>query len=157
MHQGRSRPHPPPLLLPARAAMRVAGQTRIGSRGASRRATAMTESNQSPVARFVRRLVHLPGVGDLPDAQLLERLVARRDEVAFEVLIGRHGPKVLGVCRRVLRQEQDAEDAFQATFLLLVRKAAAIGRGQAVGPWLYRVAYRVALRAQGLAGERPAR
>jgi RNA polymerase sigma factor (sigma-70 family) len=117
----------------------------------------MTESNPSPVARFVRRMVHLPGAGELTDAQLLERFVARRDEVAFEVLVGRHGPKVLGVCRRVLRQEQDAEDAFQATFLLLVRKAASIGRGQAVGPWLYRVAYRVALRAKVLADKRAAR
>jgi RNA polymerase sigma factor (sigma-70 family) len=73
------------------------------------------------------------------------------------VLVGRHGPKVLGVCRRVLRQEQDAEDAFQATFLLLVRKAASIGSSQAVGPWLYRVAYRVALRAKVLADKRAAR
>src|SRR5262245_60587485 len=101
--------------------------------------TAMLNGNQSPVLRYVRRLVHLPCAATLTDAQLLERFVAQRDEVAFEVLVGRHGPKVLGVCRRVLRQEQDAEDAFQATFLVLVRKAASIGRGQSVGHWLYRV------------------
>jgi RNA polymerase sigma factor (sigma-70 family) len=117
----------------------------------------MTNGNRSPVARYVRRLVHLPRAGELSDAQLLERFVAQRDEVAFEVLVGRHGPKVLGVCRRVLRHEQDAEDAFQATFLVLVRKAASIGRSQAVGHWLYRVAYRVALRAKVLADKRAAR
>jgi RNA polymerase sigma factor (sigma-70 family) len=113
--------------------------------------------NGNPLERCVRRLVHLPLAGELTDAQLLERFVTRRDEVAFEVLVRRHGPKVLGVCRRLLRQEQDAEDAFQATFLVLVRKAASIGRSQAVGPWLYRVAYRLALRAKVQADKRAAR
>jgi RNA polymerase sigma factor (sigma-70 family) len=82
------------------------------------------------------------------DAQLLERFVQGREEAAFELLVWRHGPMVLNVCRRVLRCEHDAEDAFQASFLALARKAAAIGKRASVGSWLYKVAYRVALRAR---------
>jgi RNA polymerase sigma factor (sigma-70 family) len=90
-------------------------------------------------------------VGDaLSDGQLLERFVGQRDQAAFEALFWRHGPMVLGVCRRLLGSA-DAEDAFQATFLVLVRKAASIGRREAVGAWLYRVAQRVALRARSTA------
>jgi RNA polymerase sigma factor (sigma-70 family) len=84
----------------------------------------------------------------LSDQQLLDRFIAERDEACFEVLLWRHGPTVLSVCRRILRHEQDAEDAFQATFLILVRKARSIGKRQALASWLYRVAYRVALRAR---------
>jgi RNA polymerase sigma factor (sigma-70 family) len=116
----------------------------------------MTDGQRSPVARYLRRVLSRPGCGGLSDAELLERFVAQRDEAAFEVLVWRHGPAVLGVCRRVLRHEEDAEDAFQATFLVLVRKAGAIGRRQAVGSWLYRVAYRVALRAKAGAAKRSA-
>jgi RNA polymerase sigma factor (sigma-70 family) len=89
----------------------------------------------------------------LSDQQLLDRFVTDRDEASFEVLVWRHGPTVLNVCRRMLRHEHDAEDAFQATFLILARKARSIGKRQAVGSWLHRVAYRVALRArsQGMA------
>jgi RNA polymerase sigma-70 factor (ECF subfamily) len=86
--------------------------------------------------------------GGWTDGQLLERFLANHDDAAFRALLQRHGPMVLGVCRRLLRHEQDAEDAFQATFLLLVRKAAAIANRQAVGSWLYGVAYRVALKAR---------
>ena len=117
----------------------------------------MIDREQAAVARYLRRLASLPGVDALTDAQLLEQFVARREAAAFEVLVWRHGPKVLGICRRVLRHEQDAEDAFQATFLVLVRKAAAIGRRQAVGPWLARVAYRLALRAKVLSDKRTTR
>jgi RNA polymerase sigma factor (sigma-70 family) len=84
---------------------------------------------------------------ELSDGQLLERFAARRDEAAFASLLQRHGWLVWSVCRRVLRHEQDAEDAFQATFLVLARHADAIRRGEAVSSWLYHVAYRVALRA----------
>jgi RNA polymerase sigma factor (sigma-70 family) len=89
------------------------------------------------------------------DAELLERFVSRRDERAFAALLVRHGPMVFGVCRNVLRHTQDAEDAFQATFLVLVRKAGVIGRRERLGNWLYGVASRVAARArQGVARRR---
>jgi RNA polymerase sigma factor (sigma-70 family) len=82
------------------------------------------------------------------DAQLLERFVGEKDEAAFAVLVRRYGPLVYNVCRRVLHRPEDVEDAFQATFLILVRKAAAIRRQAALGGWLYQVAHRVALRAR---------
>src|SRR5436309_6343619 len=87
-----------------------------------------------------------PGEGPA-DADLLRRFIAHRDGRAFELLLWRHGPMVLATCRRLLRHEQDAEDAFQATFLVLARKAGSIARGEALGGWLHRVACRIALRA----------
>src|SRR5262245_54502335 len=96
-------------------------------------------------------LNHLrPAVGAPSDGHLLARFVAGRDEAAFAALLRRHGPMVLGVCRRVLQHTQDAEDAFQATFLLLARKAGSVVRREAVGSWLYRVAYRAALEARAM-------
>jgi RNA polymerase sigma factor (sigma-70 family) len=82
------------------------------------------------------------------DRELLERYAGCRDASAFAALIRRHGPMVLGVCRRVLNHEQEAEDAFQATFLVLVRKASGIDRPELLGNWLYGVAYRVAHKAR---------
>jgi HlyD family secretion protein len=86
----------------------------------------------------------------LSDARLLERFVAQQDQAAFE-LLWRHGPLVLGVCRRTLANRHDAEDAFQATFLTLFQKARSISSAAALGSWLYRVASRIALklRAKG--------
>jgi RNA polymerase sigma factor (sigma-70 family) len=86
----------------------------------------------------------------LTDAQLLECFLTRRDAAAFEALVRRHGPTVLGVCRRVLRNLHDAEDAFQATFLVLVRKATCIRHRESVGSWLYGTAYRAALEAKAV-------
>src|SRR3954451_12859025 len=93
----------------------------------------------------------------LSDGQLLDCFVEHRDEAAFAALLRRHGPMVLGVCRRVLRHPQDAEDAFQATFLVLVRKAASIGQRELLGNWLYGVAYRTALDARAATARRRTR
>jgi RNA polymerase sigma factor (sigma-70 family) len=95
--------------------------------------------------------------GALTDGQLLECFLRDRDELAFEALVRRHGPMVLGVCRRVVSNTHDAEDAFQATFLALVHKAAAVVPRELVGHWLYGVAYRTALNARRLAARRGAR
>lgn len=82
------------------------------------------------------------------DAQLLERFVATRDEAAFAALVERHGRRVLSVCRAVLRHEENAEDAFQATFLVLARMADSIHRRDSLSSWLYGVAHRIALKAR---------
>src|SRR5262244_3579121 len=97
--------------------------------------------------RHLRRLTADQADVARSDRELLERFTACREEAAFATLVRRHGPLVLGVCRRVLHQEQDAEDAFQATFLILARKAESIRRQHALGAWLYEVAYRIALKA----------
>jgi RNA polymerase sigma factor (sigma-70 family) len=103
-----------------------------------------------------RNLRNAAGPGDeSPDEVLLECFAARRDEAAFAALVKRYGPLILGVCRRVLHHEQDAEDAFQAVFCVLARKAASIRRGTAVGAWLYTVAGRVARKAKALQVRRP--
>ncbi|MBX9581529.1 MAG: sigma-70 family RNA polymerase sigma factor, partial [Gemmataceae bacterium] len=84
-----------------------------------------------------------------PDGELLDRYVRGGDPDAFEVLVRRHGPRVFGVCRRVLRDPHAAEDAFQATFLVLARKAGSIARPDALAGWLHGVAARVARKARG--------
>ena len=96
----------------------------------------------------IQRLFGVGTVSGLTEWQLLQRYTDRRDEAAFSALVARHAPMVLGVCRRMLADPQDVEDAFQATFLVLVRKARALRPHDAVGHWLHGVAYRVALRAR---------
>jgi RNA polymerase sigma factor (sigma-70 family) len=90
----------------------------------------------------------------LSDRQLLERFARQHDEMAFAALVRRHGPMVLGVCRRVLRHEQDAEDAFQATFLVLARKACSLEKPELLANFLYGVAYRTAQHARVRAARR---
>src|SRR5262245_12637660 len=104
----------------------------------------------------LRRVFLAQQGGGPTDKELLEAFVARRDGACFEALVRRHGPMVLGGCRRLLWDHHDAEDAFQATFLVLVRRAAVVPRG-AVGSWLYGVAYRTALSARRAAARRRAR
>lgn len=106
------------------------------------------------VLRHIRHMVVGPSLGERTDAELLKCFAEFQDEAAFEALVRRHGPMVHGVCRRTLRDPHDIEDAFQATFLVLVRKASAIGRRELVGNWLYGVAYRVALKARVCAAKR---
>jgi len=110
----------------------------------------MATGNLNPVIDQLRRVVLLPDGAGLTDGQLLESFVSHRDEAAFEVFMRRHGPMVLGVCRRVLRNHHDAEDAFQATFLVLIRKAGSIVPAERVANWLYGVASRTALKARGM-------
>ena len=104
--------------------------------------------NSNPVLRHVRRAALLRDGGGLSDSQLLERFLLGRDEDAFAGLLKRHGPMVLAVCRRVLGDQHDAEDACQATFLILARKAASVRRRTALGSWLHGVAYRTSLKAR---------
>src|SRR5262245_57303911 len=120
------------------------------------RASLMATGQLSGVVHHLRRAALRPG-DDLSDGQLLTRFLAHQDEAAFEALVRRHGPMVLGVCRRVLGNCHDAEDAFQAAFLVLARKAAAVRPRDLVGNWLYGVAYRTALKARAAAARRHAR
>ena len=117
----------------------------------------MASGHPGDAVRQINRLFLDGTVGALTDGQLLERFATRRPEAAeaaFEALVGRHGPMVLRVCRGVLRDPHDVDDAFQATFLVLVRKANSIGERELLGPWLYGVAHRVALKARGVAARR---
>lgn len=108
----------------------------------------MTPTALAALVRHMRKITNPSTAASVSDAELLERYVHRRDEAAFELLVWRHQRLVLGVCRRVLGDVHDVDDAFQATFLALARKAAAVGQGDAVAGWLYTVAFRIALRVR---------
>lgn len=105
----------------------------------------------------LRRTLLRPSERGRTDAELLEAFVARRNETSFEAILDRHGPMVLGLCRRILRNEADAEDAYQATFLVLVRKAASIRPRGMLGNWLYGVANTTALKALAMKSKRSAK
>ena len=108
----------------------------------------MSDAPFQGVIEYLRRTVAAqPGTG-VSDAQLLDRFVANKDEAAFELLVWRHGKMVMGTCQRVLRDPHEAEDAFQACFLVLARRAGSINRRQSIGAWLYQVASRVALHCR---------
>src|SRR3954453_7592047 len=95
--------------------------------------------------KHLRRTCEAGALDDMPDGALLERFAHGGDETAFAALVRRHGPLVLGVCRRVLGHSHDAEDAFQATFLVLARKAGGLLWSELLAGWLHGVAHRVAL------------
>lgn len=107
----------------------------------------MRQGQFRAVLGYLQRVANPHSVG-LDDAQLLDQWRNQRDPLAFEVLVWRHGAMVWNVCRRILGREQDVEDTFQATFLTFLHKADTIGQGRFLGSWLYKVAYRTALRAR---------
>jgi RNA polymerase sigma factor (sigma-70 family) len=120
----------------------------------------MATASLKSMNRMVGRLKRAALLGEQKvqsDGRLLESFVAGRDEAAFEMLVKRHGPMVLGVCRRVIGNLHDAQDAFQAVFLVLARKAAAIVPRELVGNWLHGVAFRTALQARAKLCRRRAR
>jgi RNA polymerase sigma factor (sigma-70 family) len=117
----------------------------------------MTSVRINDVIRTLRGKLARDEAATAGDATLLERFLGRRDEAAFAELVQRHGAMVYGVCRRLLRSQHDAEDAFQATFLVLVRRGAAVLRVRSVGCWLYGVARRTALEARRAAARRRAK
>jgi RNA polymerase sigma factor (sigma-70 family) len=109
------------------------------------------------VLKHLRQVAAVGDLAKLDDAALLEHFLSRQEEAAFEQLMQRHGPMVLGVCRRILHDPHDAEDAFQATFLVLVRKANCITKRDLLAQWLYGVACRTAWHARTARSERQAR
>jgi len=114
----------------------------------------MADGEIRAVVEFIHNLVVDPDLASETDTELLKRFLTDRDENAFEALVLRHGPMVLALCRRILRDPQDAEDAFQAAFLVFVRKAASIAEPELLGNWLYGVASRTARAARAAAEKR---
>ncbi|HZU39358.1 MAG TPA: sigma-70 family RNA polymerase sigma factor [Gemmataceae bacterium] len=114
----------------------------------------MATGSLGTLRRHLEKLAATGRFDGAADGQLLEEFAARHSETAFTTLVGRHGPMVLRVCQRVLRQEQDAEDAFQATFLLLAQNSNAIRKREALAGWLHGVAYRTAMKAKRTAARR---
>jgi RNA polymerase sigma factor (sigma-70 family) len=108
----------------------------------------MASESLTCVARYIQQLAETPAEHERSDAELLHVFLAERDESAFRLLVQRHGRMVLSVCRRMLRQREDAEDAFQAVFLILARNAAGIRKSASLASWLYGVAYRISLKAR---------
>lgn len=104
----------------------------------------------SSLSHDIQSLFAAGSIASLSDGELLERYVTSRDHAAFEVIVMRHGPMVLGVCRRTLHDGHDAEDAFQATFMVLARKAASVVPREMVANWLYGVAYHNSLKSRAM-------
>ena len=114
----------------------------------------MARSHLGPALGHIHRLFDTGTLAGLPDAQLLKQYVSDRDDLAFEALVQRHGPMVMSVCRGILPDLNDADDAFQAAFLLLARKAGSLRVSGALGGWLHRVSWRVALQVKSDAARR---
>src|SRR5436190_15010913 len=117
----------------------------------------MPNSQMSKVLQHLCNTVLLAEGAERTDGQLLECFIARREPAALEALVRRHSVMVWGVCQRVLRSHHDAEDAFQATFLVLLRKAPSIVPREMVGNWLYGVAHQTALKARATRTKRRTR
>jgi RNA polymerase sigma factor (sigma-70 family) len=120
----------------------------------------MSTGESSAVFHDLNVLHHSGSVAGVSDGELLSRFAARGGEAAdaaFHALVVRHGPMVLGVCRRLLRDPHDVDDAFQATFLILVRKASDVHVNDSLGRWLYGVSQRVAVRARSNSARRAIR
>src|SRR5262249_5436510 len=122
-----------------------------------RRFWGMATGQLRPILEHLRHLVGASSAAPLTDGQLLTDFISHRDEAAFAALLLRHGPMVFGVCRRVLHNTQDVDDAFQATFLVLLRQADAMVKERSIGSWLYGLAYRIAVRARAQVHQRPTR
>jgi RNA polymerase sigma factor (sigma-70 family) len=116
----------------------------------------MADAPLDTVLRHIREIVTTETSREVSDCHLLHAFATRHDEAAFEALVRRHGPTVLGVCRRLLGNVHDAEDVFQATFLVLARRAASVRKAEALASWLHGVAYRMARSAQRAAARRRA-
>src|SRR5438309_4336818 len=108
----------------------------------------MAAASMSSFLRRLTRGMAAETLQDQSDRQLVERLLAGRDEAVFEAIVRRHGPMVYRVCWRVLQQEQDAEDAFQATFLILAQQFRTVRRRASLASWLHGIGHRVALKAR---------
>jgi RNA polymerase sigma factor (sigma-70 family) len=137
--------------VPVRVVDRIEGE-----HGPSRE-NEMATTRMTEVIQQIRGMVLLQDGAGLTDGQLLENYVSSREETAFAALVRRHGPMVWGVCRRVLSSHQDAEDAFQATFLVLVRRAGSVAVPDLLANWLHGVARQTALKARAMAARREAR
>jgi RNA polymerase sigma factor (sigma-70 family) len=108
----------------------------------------MAKARDNPILQLIRRIAEDHRLKNLPDDDLVRRFISGRDQDAFDCLVRRHGPMVLSVCRSVAGNDADAEDDFQATFLILAQKAKSVRNLPSVGSWLYGVANRTALKAQ---------
>ena len=117
----------------------------------------MATTSMNPVIRHLRRAVLRQDTAGRTDGQLLASFIDQKDEAAFEALVRRHGPMVFGVCRRIIGNHHDAEDAFQAAFLVLARKASSVRPRERVANWLHGVALRTAMKAKTMTAKRRGR
>src|SRR5690242_1420069 len=117
----------------------------------------MSNPHMRQVVQHLRKAALQHEAAGLTDGVLLGRFVDNRDKTALAALVRRHGPMIWGVCRRLVHDHHDAEDAFQATFLVLVRRAASVAPREMIANWLYGVAYQTALKTRATAAKRKAR
>lgn len=151
-----SKPFKPEKPKKSRSTSPTSGNTRVEAKKTPGREDRMATSQLTEFIQHLRTSVLLGNGTGLTDGQLLGLFVDQRDQAAFAALVKKHGPMVWGVCRRLLL-EHDAEDAFQATFLVLVRRAGSVKPREMVGNWLYGVAHQTALKARAMVAKRKGR